>query len=269
MKIALTGATGLVGRFISAGLGDVGHQVVTLGRKGADIPFDLDGTPPALSGFDGLVHAGFAHVPGRYRGGEGDDPTGFVARNRDGSIRLFQQAVSDGVARIVFLSSRAVYGDYPPGTELTETLPPRPDTLYGQVKWDAEQALRNTPGGVSLRATGVYGPGAGHKWEGLFADFRAGRSIAPRVATEVHGADLAQAVLIALNHDTPCLNVSDLVLDRHDLLAHVAALTGCQHPLPSRANATQVNVMDCTRLHGLGWQPRGMQQLQSSLSQMI
>lgn len=271
MKIALTGASGLVGRAIAPVLRGAGHDIVTLGRRGADIPFDLSGDAPSLAGCDALVHCGFAHAPGKYRGGEGDDPDGFIARNHHGSIRLFDRAVADGVGHVVFLSSRAVYGDYPPGTALTETMVPRPDTLYGRVKWAVEQHMQTLPcATLALRATGVYAPGPGHKWTDLFAAYLRGDPIPPRIATEVHGHDLAQAVAIGLaltGHHM--MNVSDILLDRRDLLSMVRQATGCPHAPPAPADPAGVSAMTCDRLRGLGWRPGGMDLLRAAVPQMI
>ena len=280
MKIALTGGTGLVGRFIVDAARAAGHQVTLLSRTPppGGLRYDLTGPVPNLSGHDSLIHAAFQHAPGRYRGGEGTDPEGFLAANRAGSLRLFAAAREAGVARALFLSTRAVYGDHPAGTVLTEDLELRPDTLYGQMKTDVEQGLAalSSPGfsTASLRATGVYGPGPNHKWTNLFADFHAARPVAPRVATEVHGDDLAAAALLLLNAPAQALaphtfNVSDLTLDLHDLLAEVARLTGCTAPLPPRADAAKVSVMDCTRLRALGWQPGGWPLLRASLPAML
>jgi UDP-glucose 4-epimerase len=281
VRLAVTGATGLVGRFIVNDALQRGQAVTVLGR-GAPAPgffseavtfqhWEL-GAPPVLDGCDGLIHAAFAHLPGLYRGGEGDDPAGFLRRNLDGSLALFQAAERAGVGRIVFLSSRAVYDGLPPGTPLSETMEVAPDSLYGRAKLAAEKVLTTTGRGVSLRATGVYGPpgpGQVHKWAGLFADFRAGRPIAPRVATEVLGDDLARAVQVALSSGaTGVLNLSDLVLDRRDLLAEVAALTGWDAALPERSTAA-VSVMQTARLQALGWQGSGMAGLRAALPAMI
>ena len=77
------------------------------------------------------------------------------------------------------------------------------------------------------------------------------------IATEVHGADLAAAVLLALDRAGPgAFNVSDLLLDRHDLLARVRARTGCPHPPPPpRRRAPPPGVMATARLRALGWRP--------------
>jgi len=277
MKVALTGGTGLVGLFLADAARAAGHDVTLLSRNPppGGMHYDLLGEVPDLTGHDALIHAAFQHAPGRYRGGEGTDPEGFLAANRDGSLRLFAAARQAGVARALFLSTRAVYGDHPAGTVLTEELELRPDTLYGQMKADVEQGLAAlsspTFSTASLRATGVYGPGPNHKWTDLFRNFHAGRAIPPRVATEVHGDDLAAAALLLLEAPTTGLafNISDLTLDLHDLLAEVARLTGCTTPLPPRADAAKVSAMDCTRLRALGWRPGGWPLLRASLPAML
>lgn len=266
MRIALTGASGLVGGFVLRAAHAAGHAVTRLDRATG---FRL-GDAPDLSGHDALIHCALAHVPGRYRGGEGDEPRNFVRLNRDGSRRLFDSAVRHGVGRIVFLSSRAVHDGHPPGTALTDDLPARPANLYGQVKADAESCLDHLPvRATSVRATGIYGlPG---KWAGLFADYLEGRPIAPRVATEVHGDDLAAAILLLLARaDPPArVNCSDLILDRRDLLGAVQALTGCRHPLPDRADPAPLRVLRCDRLHAMGWRPGGMDRLRAVLPSLL
>ncbi len=282
MRVALTGATGLVGQFILADLLGRGHDVRTIGRRsvpGVENRTWSLGETADLPGCDALVHAAFSHVPDRYRGGEGDDPEGFLRLNRDGSLRLFGDARQAGVQRIIFLSSRAVYGDYPAGTALSETMQPRPDTLYGRMKHEVEQGLAASglPAVASLRATGVYGPpapGQNHKWQDLFSSFAAGEAIAPRISTEVHGADLAAAVSLLLDTSAEDLkpqvfNVSDIVLDRRDLLMRVARLTGQDGNLPPAGDPARVSAMTTGRLRDLGWRPRGMAGLDEALRLML
>jgi UDP-glucose 4-epimerase len=267
MRIALTGATGLVGQFIAAHLLAQGHALVALGRApsqhgGTHRPWRL-GQPAPLDGCDALIHAAFSHIPGRYRGGEGDDPAGFLRQNLDGTLQLWEEARS---LPTVFLSSRAVYDGLSPGTRLTEDLALAPDSLYGQAKLAAETAL-HAQGGASLRATGVYGPpapGQGHKWTDLFAAFASGAPIPPSAGTEVHGNDLARAVLLLLDAPPGPYNCSDLLLDRRDLIARWSRITGVDGNRPEPAT-TRPNVMDCTRLRALGWTPRGASALDEAL----
>lgn len=275
MRIALTGATGLAGHPIALGLSASGHHVVTLGRRPSalglpHLTWQL-GETSDLSGIDAVVHAAFSHVPGRYRGGEGDDPDGFLTANRDGSLRIVEEAAG---RPILFLSSRAVYGTPAPGTRLSEDRPTRPDTLYGRMKLEVEEAVA-AAGGASLRATGLYGPappGRAHKWHELFADFAAGRPCAPRVGTEVHGADLALAVETILSGwPTPyhTYNVSDIVLDRHDLLMLYGRISGIGGHLPARSDAGAVREMETDRLRALGWRPRGHSGVEETLHQIV
>lgn len=284
MKLLITGGTGYVGSFLVAEALRAGDDVTLMGRRKPDdprlgwLPFDLGQRDVQLpAGYDALIHAAFDHLPGKYRGGEGDDPEGFMARNRDGAIRLFRAARQAQVGRIVFLSTRAVYGDYPPGTALTEDLQPRPETLYGQMKWDCEQALASLAGpgliAASLRVTGVYGaayPGGPHKWQELFSDFDAARPIDPRAGTEVHGDDVADAVRLILDATDladSLFNLSDLRLDRHDLLTAYQQTCGGSGKIPERSVAPGPNEMSCDRIRALGWTPGGWQRLEKFLAE--
>jgi nucleoside-diphosphate-sugar epimerase len=291
--ILVTGGAGFVGRFIVEGLLARGDEVVVTGRTPpADAffsrpvrfipaslePEEIDAT--IFNGIDHVVHAAFDHVEGKYRGGEGTDPEGFVRRNLHGSAALFEAARAAGLRRLVFLSSRAVYGMKPEGETLFETTEPEPETLYGQVKLDAERALLAMAGEgfqpVVLRVTGVYGfsgPGRDHKWSGLIRNLAGGMAIMGRAGSEVHGDDVADAVVLVMDADRsampdPVFNVSDLVVDRAEIAALVAERTGKVLPACPRFIASGLNVMDTSRLRGLGWQPGGREKLRSTVRAM-
>ncbi|WP_404862781.1 NAD-dependent epimerase/dehydratase family protein [Georhizobium sp. MAB10] len=295
MRVLVTGGTGYVGRFIAEAMLRESFEVIVAGRRPprSDLfttpvafrPLDLDpdtDQTALLEGVDWLVHGAFDHVAGKYRGGEGDDPARFIRLNREGSIALFEAAKAHGLPRALFLSSRAVYGPQGRPTVLTEETPAKPDTLYGQVKLDVERALSDLASedfvAASLRVTGVYGAhraGGDHKWQRLFADFLAGRNIAPRIATEVHGGDVAQAALLLLRHETAgsvagrTFNVSDILLDQRDLLARVASLLDVPVQLPPPGDSASVDVMDCTAIQGLGWRPGGFEKLYAVLPDLV
>lgn len=292
-RVVVSGGTGFVGRFIVERLLAEGFAITVLGRtppapgyfsKDTDFVAMALGAPMPARVFDDVaafVHAAFDHVAGRYRGGEGDDADGFRRRNLEGSAALFGAARAAGVGRVVFLSSRAVYGSQPAGAVLTEATEPHPDTLYGTVKLEAERHLLGLAASqfvpTVLRVTGVYGPagtGRDHKWEGLFRDYLAGRPVAPRVATEVHGDDVAGAIALVLGAPPDkvageTFNVSDLVLDRRDLLAIVRAKTGSPAPLPGRDDAGALNPMATARLRNLGWVAGGMPLLEATMERMM
>ncbi len=291
--VLVTGGTGLVGRFITDELHARGWQVTIAGRNAppsglfpADIgfcPLDLHPSTDyraATRGFDALVHAGFSHRAGRYRGGEGEDVRGFWDRNFLSSLQLFEAAKETGIERAVFLSSRAVYGRQPPGAPLTEETRCHPDTHYGLIKLACEQHLEGIARqtglcGSSLRVTGVYGlSGATNKWKGLIEDYLAGRPVTPRVATEVHGRDVAAAVRTMLEAPPDAVsgavfNVSDLTIDRRDILSPVRDRFGCEHPLPARGDPATLNVMDTSRLSGIGWRAGGRPLFDRSMADIL
>lgn len=291
MKALVTGGTGLVGRYIVETLLEAGDEVTVAGRTppaGGLFPrpvafrattLDPEGIGEDLfAGIDAVVHAAFDHLPGRYRNGEGDDPDRYRRLNVDGSIRLFEAAKRAGVRRAVFLSSRAVYDGLSPGTPLTEDLALQPASLYGEIKLLGEQALAALNGPdfttASLRLTGVYGDLSPNKWDGLFADYLAGRPVPVRAGTEVHGRDAGQAVKLVLETgaDKVCgqtFNVSDFITDTHEILACVKAESGCDAPLPAPANHDTVAAMMTDKIRGLGWKPGGRKLLAPSIAELV
>jgi len=237
---------------------------------------DLATPPHTLPTADVFIHCAFDHIAGKYRGGEGDNPSRFIRRNYHGSSALFRAAKGSGIKHIIFLSSRAVFDGYDSGMTLTEDLTARPDNLYGEIKWMLEQELAAMPDMVTtvLRPTGVYGRpwrGAWHKWQPLFSDFEAGNPIAPRAGTEVHGGDVAQAVRLILDSNPVKVNgrtynVSDIRLDRRDLLSAYAKAKGISKTLPPYDFGPIGNIMSCDSLKNLGWSPRGQQGLEAIFS---
>ena len=268
MRVLLTGASGIVGGFVLPALRNAGYAVTDAGR---DLNWRL-GQPLSLQGHDALIHCAFSHAPGRYRGGEGSDAAGFRRTNQEGTIRLFESAADAGLDRVLFLSSRAVHDGWPAETVLSDDLAARPANLYGEVKAAAEACLAALPlAGTAIRATGLYGPGRANKWQGMFARHLAGQPAPPRVATELHGDDLAAAILLLLasSDPPPCVNASDLVLDHHDLLGLVNRVTGAETPPPPRSDSAALKVLECGRLRQMGWRPGSWQRLHDSLPSLL
>jgi len=279
MRVLVTGGTGLVGRYIVEELLAAGYEVTVAGRRAPAnhlfsspvgfrrLSLDAEDHPEALlEGITSLVHAAFDHVPGRYRGGEGDDPEAFRRRNLDGSVRLIAAARRSGLRRAVLLSSRAVYDGIPAGIPLTEAADLAPSSLYGEIKLGCERAFSALNGPdfttASLRLTGVYGDLKPNKWDGLIADYLAGRPVPLRAGSEVHGRDAGRAVRLMLEADAArvggeSFNASDLITDTHDILFFVKQVRECPHPLPHRAETAAVAAMECGKIRALGWVPGG------------
>ena len=290
MKVLVSGGTGLVGRYIVEELLAAGYRVAVGGRNAPEpgffsqpvafVPLHLDPSEDHSNVFDDayfFVHAAFAHVPGKYRGGEGDNPESFCRLNRDGSIKLFETAKRAGIRRCIFLSPRALYGDRLAGEMLTEDMTPTPYTLYGEVKRDAEHALfsLSAPGfaAASLRATGVYGDLRPNKWDHLFADYLAGKPVPSRAGTEVHGRDVGRAVRLLLETGTSringeAFNLSDILTDTHEILAHLQRATGCPHPPPAHAPQGVVSMMDTSKIRALGWCGGGAGLLEETIARL-
>lgn len=292
-RVLVSGGTGYAGRFIVEHLLANGYKVTVGGRAApgpgffskdvAFVPLRLDPDADQIEAFDHIyyfVHAAFEHIPGKYRGGEGDDPENFQRANLDGSVRLFETARDAGVRRCVFLSSRAAYGPQPPGTILQEDMHGKPDTLYGEIKLQAERSLAALCGHgfvtASLRATGIYGaagPGQRHKWAGLFEDYLAGKPIAPRASTEVHGTNVAQAVRLMLESDSlringETFNVSDVLTDTYDILSTLQRARHCPHPLPDAGDKTGCNPMSTSKIEALGWKAGGLELLRETIEHL-
>lgn len=290
MRVLVSGATGLVGRYIVEEFLAAGYKVSVGARMwpkpglfdgAVDFrPLSLDWRVDHLAAFDGIdafIHAAFHHVAGKYRGGEGDNPELFRACNLDGSVALFEAARRAGVRRCVFLSSRAVYDGLVAGQALTEDRALAPTSLYGEVKLVAERALADLTTadfiGASLRLTGIYGDLRPNKWDGMIAAYLAGRPVAPRAGSEVHGRDAAQAMRLVLEAPGDLVagrafNVSDIVTDNRDVLTVVQAETGCPHPLPEPGDRASVAVMATDRLDALGWRPGGLPLLEKTVRQL-
>mgnify|MGYP001025338032 CR=1 FL=1 len=278
MRVALTGASGRVGRFVAADLLARGCSVRGLTASGA-VPAGIEpmvgdftdplATRPLLEGADLLVHAAFAHAPGRYRGGEGDDPTGFVETNLHGSLELLRLARRSGVRAAVVFSSRAVLDGCLPGCHHEDVMP-KSTTLYGRIK-AALEAFVEAEGRdwhlTALRSTGIYGilsPVEDSKWHDLIRRARAGDVPATdRAGTEVNGRDLAEAVWrigTMAEARGRVFNCSDIVVRRSDVL-RLAGIDAVLSPVASPAVT-----LDCARLRQLGWSPSGWERLAATVA---
>ena len=293
MRVALTGATGIVGRFITARLAAEGCDIVALARPESDrtgfhfpvtwIGGDLNAVAALESlveGADALVHSAYDHLPGRYRGGEGDDVEGFWRTNLLGSLRLLHAANGCDVDRIVVLSSRAVFGR-PSATRVGDNHPPSPDTHYGAHKAALEGLASVYPRTTCVRPTGVYGithPACRSKWFDMARDVIAGQPIkTARTSTEVHGDDVAAAVwllLTARQADVAgrAFNCSDLVVSTREIAERMYAVHGIasvsRPPLPEELPPPDI-IMRCDGLRSLGWRPGGRRRLKATIRDLL
>jgi UDP-glucose 4-epimerase len=164
--IALTGATGFIGRYLLKELPKRGYRLRVLLRRPTVLP---EGCPSAVIGdlarpynmaealadVDAVIHT--AGLASTMSGVPEDDYRLF---NTEATVGFAKAAQRARVKRFVFLSSiRAQAG---PTCEdvLTEAREPRPTDAYGRSKLAAEQGLAEIDiDWVALRLALVYGPG--------------------------------------------------------------------------------------------------------------
>ena len=295
MKVAVTGATGIVGRFVVDRLRSEGSHVRALARVESDrrafpdidwITGDLtdgDAVRELLGGASAVVHCAYEHVPGRYRGGEGNDRGRFWAANLLASVELMEHARAAGIPRLVLMSSRAVYGRMSPAIGwVHDDDRAVPDTHYGALKLalEAHASAFSAVDGVcyaSLRPTGVYGiahPVERSKWFDLALALLRVEPLPPaRLSTEVHGLDVAAAVWLLLTAPAEdvagrSFNCSDLVVDTRAVMAQLAARLGRRAELPGPATAQLRHPMHTPALQTLGWRPGGERLLEKTIDEL-
>lgn len=176
MKVLVTGASGFVGGFACRRLLAAGHQVVaSVRRSDAFLPMGVEARlageigpdtdwRAALAGIDAVLHlAARVHV---MHDSAADPLTLFRRINRDGALRLAEQAAACGVKRFVFVSTIKVNGESTPlDRPFRGDDTPAPADAYGLSKAEAEAALAGlaTRTGLSLaivRPPLVHGPAA-------------------------------------------------------------------------------------------------------------
>ncbi|MGO4525761.1 NAD-dependent epimerase/dehydratase family protein [Microvirga sp. 2MCAF35] len=174
--IALTGATGFIGRHLLNELPKRGYRVRVLLRRPSEVPAGASSAvigdiasphnmAAALRDLDMVIHsAGLAHA---MSGRPEDD---YRTINTEATVKLAQAAERAGVKRFVFLSSiRAQTGPTAEGV-LTEAQEPSPTDPYGRSKLEAERGLSALGlDWTALRPVLVYGPGVKGNMAALLA----------------------------------------------------------------------------------------------------
>lgn len=292
--IAITGATGYVGRFVVAELLRQGMTVRALSRPGSDRGgFDgsiewIDGSlrsDVALSRLvkdaEAVVHLAYEHVLGRYRGGEGDNLAGWLDANVNGSLRLLTAARDEGVEKFIFLSSRAVFSRTEPGRDLDESHPVSPDTHYGAYKAAVESFLHSfahveNMQTCSIRATGIYGktwPVERSKWWGLVNAVVRGESITSSGGgTEVYGGDVATVISTLLHQpmmSVDTVHLSDLYITHREVVRLAREISGISGDLPSEPSNPPTNMIVSRNLSQLGITLSGLPTVLATITELV
>lgn len=136
MKIAITGGSGFIGQRLKSLLEQDGHSVKVIDLR-HETPVDILDLPAltkALEGCEAIYHLAAEHA----------DNVTPISRYYDvnvtGTGNVTKAADTNGITRLIFTSSFAVYGLNARTPD--ETSPPAPFNDYGQSKLEGEEVLR-------------------------------------------------------------------------------------------------------------------------------
>lgn len=223
-RYLVTGSSGFIGTHVSNALELANHTVIRTDIAGpADFKVDLRDANWGdfrMDDLEGVVHLGAKiSVPESLA-----EPEQYHEVNVEATRKLFQACLEEGVPRIVFASSAAVYGssewdvmrigeEGPPGSPYAET------KLRGEEM--ASEFASSRTRFVCLRFFNVYGPGqptdnAYASVIPLFIDLMA-RGLPVTIHGDggqtrdfVHVHDVSRTILSALQADVPACSVQNL-----------------------------------------------------------
>jgi UDP-glucose 4-epimerase len=170
MRLCVTGGAGYIGSVVAERLLEAGHEVTVVdnfstGHRDAVLPGcrlvegdvrDRAVIEEALGrDTDAVFHfAAFSVVSDSVA-----DPLRYFDNNVGGSVSLLRAMEANGVTKIVFSSSAAVYGA-PDRLPITETDPCRPENPYGHTKLMIERVMESCrPKGLSYVALRYFNAG--------------------------------------------------------------------------------------------------------------
>lgn len=273
MKIAVTGASGKLGRAVVAGLEQAGHGVVALDAVGARshtfTRIDLTDYGQVVdafstindrhSGLDAVVH--LAAIPA---GGLAPDSATFH-NNMNATFNVFQAARRAGISRIVYASSETLLGipfeTPPPYLPVDEEYESRPESMYAVVKhleeelatklvrWDSSLSI------TALRFSNVLDV-ADYALVPGYQDDAAKRRW--NLWAYIDTRDGAQAVLRALEanlpgFDTFIIAAADTLMDRSSVSLAAEVFPGVEFTREVAGTETLLSIDKARRV--LGYEP--------------
>ena len=299
MRIAITGATGFLGRYIVRHLADNGHHLRCWYRVGSDrsgfenlagaiewLPGSLGEEAAAtelVRGTDAVIHAAVQWEGPRNRGrGSHGAASVFFGVNLTGSLQLFQAAFEAAVPRFVFISTCAVHEVILDDRLLDETHPLWPTSHYGAHKAALEAFICGYGLGqswpiCSLRPTGIYGvsyPAEASRYYDLVGQVLRGEPVAsPKGGKEVHAADVARAAELLLSTDPKAVagqafNCYDRYIAEQDVARIAKDLTGSKSEIMD-LNRGPKHQIDTRKIRSLGLTFGGKALLRRTVEELV
>lgn len=237
MNVLVTGGLGVNGAWVTRKLVGRGYRPVVLENRidisliGEEMAGQIDLIDADVTDCEALVRIfkerqinRVIHMAALITGIQDDIMAGFDV-NAGGSMNVLEAATRVGVERVVFTSSRAVYGNisgpnaHPHYQPITEDHPQRPFLVYDVCKVASEGMGENYARMrglqfVALRFSQIYGPGKlqRHGPYGIFSRLvenpLAGKSLKiPRGGDQrddlIYVDDVAEAIVLAVLHRRP------------------------------------------------------------------
>jgi nucleoside-diphosphate-sugar epimerase len=299
MHVAITGATGFLGRYLVRHLTAAGHRLrcwyrPTSDRSGfGDLATTIEWLPGSLRDpasaealvrrVDAVVHAALEwDRQGGFRASAQEDPEAFLEANLMGSLRLFRAAFTAGVSRFVFISTCAVHEVILDDRPLDETHPLWPTSHYGAHKAALEKFVHSYGLGkgwpiCALRPTGIYGlahPPAASRWFDLVGQVVRGEPVATaKGGKEVHAADVARATDLLLRADAKAVagqafNCCDRYVAEQDVARIAKELTGSPSTIAD-LNRGPKHQIETGKLRALGMQFGGEPLLRRTVIELV
>ena len=290
MKIALTGATGFLGRYIVRHLTEEGYAIRAWYRPESKakcfgncewIPGELgaqDSAEDLVKGCEALVHAALWRYSDDWSGA-GNLPA-FLERNLIGSIQLIELARLSGIKKFIFISSCAVHNKILGDRPLDETHPLYPSSHYGAYKAATEAFIHSFALGYdfdicSLRPTGIYGlaePVQDSKWYDLVKSVVASQTVeCNRGGKEVHAHDVARAVGLLLKSSQTkgqVYNCYDRYVSEFEVAELAKKISGSTAQIKGQKTNPK-NQIDTSRLRAIGMTFGGEELLRKTVSELI
>jgi len=219
MLIALTGASGFLGRYTAAALRRAGHRVrgLVLSKERLSPSeaivdelqigdqYDLQVQSELLAGADAVVQVAIDWAA------LNQGPIANFERNMLGSLRLLEASRREGVRQFLFVSSMVVYHEVLPHRPLDETHPAWPVSIYGAYKAAFELHLMAYQSAYGMNASAwrpatMYGLNPNLQkslWFDLIKTVVEGGEVSTDACGQVvHVEDVAEALALAVGDES-------------------------------------------------------------------
>ena len=295
MKVAMTGATGFVGRELALQLVESGNTLKCWHREESDLgPLDslgefVEWIPGALAnvesakalvdGCEAVVHSGLWRSGMSFQANEAD-VVEYARVNILGTLQLIEAAISAGVKRFVFVSTCAVHDHILDDRPLDEAHPLWSESHYGAHKAAIEKFVHSYGFGngfpiCAIRPTGIYGvtrPIEKSKWFNLIRAISDGNSVeVRRGGKEVHVGDVAKAIRLLLDVEGikgQVYSCYDRYISEFDVASMAKRICGSQSEIIGDQKRPRHEI-DTSKIKALGMTFGGQERLEQTVKELL